>query len=100
MSSACSIFIRLMFIRCRRFWVRLLPKSFGDLERVDIEIPPPCRLIAGLMQLPVMTTAEGHRKFIADLHPQCPRLGKTQVMRIGGLTSADKAGLGRDETQM
>jgi hypothetical protein len=39
--------------------VRLLPKSLGDLERVDIEILPPGHLIAGLMQLPVMTTAGG-----------------------------------------
>ena len=32
-------------------------------------------------------------KSIEDLHPQRSGLGETQVMRIGGLTSADKAGL-------
>ena len=30
-----------MIIRSRGFWERLLPKSLGDLERVDIEILPP-----------------------------------------------------------
>jgi glycosyltransferase involved in cell wall biosynthesis len=48
--------------------VVLLPQSFGDFERVDIETLPPVDLIAALMQLPVMTTAKGHGEFIADLH--------------------------------
>ena len=52
------------------------------------------------MQLPVMTTAEGQGEFIADLHPLRPWLGETQVMRIGGLTSADKAGLQGSEFEM
>ena len=46
----------------------LLPKPFGDLEYVDIETLPPGDLITGLMQLPVMTTAERYCEFIADLH--------------------------------
>jgi hypothetical protein len=47
--------------------MRLLPISPSDFKRVDIEILPPGHLIAGLMQLPVMTTTEGYREFIADL---------------------------------
>ena len=75
--------LRLMCNCKRGFWMRLLPISPSDFKRVDIEIPPPGHLIAGLMQLPVMTTAEGYREFIADLQPDCSRLRKTQVMRIG-----------------
>ena len=39
-------FIGLMCIGSRRFRVRLLPNSLGDLERVDMEILPPGYLIA------------------------------------------------------
>ena len=60
----------------------LLPQSFGDLERVNVETLPPDDLIADLMQLPVMTTAEGHCEFIADLQAQRPRLRETQMMRV------------------
>jgi hypothetical protein len=40
-----------------------------------------------------MATTVRHREFIADLHAQRSRLGEPQQMRIGRLTSADKAGL-------
>ena len=34
----------------RRFCVRLFPKLLGDLERVDLEVPPPCHLISDLIE--------------------------------------------------
>ena len=71
----------------------LLPKSLGDLERFDFEILPPSHFIAGLMQLPVMTPAERDSELVADFEAEGSRLGKPQVMRIGGLTAADEAGL-------
>jgi hypothetical protein len=79
--------------RRRRFCMRLLPQSFGNLECVDVEILPPGHFIARLMQLSVMTTAKRHRELIADFHPDRPGLREPQVMRVGGLTPADKTGL-------
>src|SRR5262245_12423517 len=52
------------------------------------------------MQLPVMRPTERYGELIANLHPKRSGLGETQVMRIGGLTSADKTGLRCDELQM
>ena len=44
----------------RRFWVRLFPKSLGDLQRFDIQVVPPGHLVTGLMQLLMVITAERH----------------------------------------
>jgi hypothetical protein len=44
-------------IGSRRFWVRLFPKSLGDVERVDLEILPPGYFTTGLVHLPMMTAA-------------------------------------------
>ena len=47
---------------CLAYWSRprmaLLPKSLGDLQRIDIEILPPDHFIASLMQLAMMAAAE------------------------------------------
>jgi hypothetical protein len=45
------------------------------------------------MQLPVMTTAEGHRKFIADFQAKAARLRKSKMVRVARLSSADKTRL-------
>ena len=78
----------------------LLPKSLGDRQRIDIEILPPGHLIAGLMQLPMMTAAERNRELVADFETQGTRLGKSQMMWIGGLPAADETGLRGNESQM
>jgi hypothetical protein len=80
-------------IGSRRFWARLLPKSLGDLQRIDFEILPPGNFIAGLMQLPMMATAEGNGELVADFKTQGSRLGKPQVVRVARLPAADQAGL-------
>jgi hypothetical protein len=46
--------------------VRLIPKPFGDFQRVDIEVVPPCNLVAGLVKLPVMTATERDGELVAD----------------------------------
>jgi VanZ family protein len=46
-------------------------------------IAPPCYLVAGLMQLPMMTAAERYGELVADFETQSSGLGKPQVMRIG-----------------
>jgi hypothetical protein len=52
------------------------------------------------MQLPVMTPAERNNELIAYLQAYCSWLRKAQVMRIAGLSTADKTRLGRYEFQM
>ena len=64
-----------------------------DLERLDVELLPPGGLVAGLMQLAVMTSAEGHGELIAYLEANGSRLRKAQVMRVARLAATDKAGL-------
>ena len=54
----------------------LFPKTFGSLQGVYFQTLPPGHLIAGLMQLPVVTAAEGHGEFIADFEAQGSGLGK------------------------
>jgi hypothetical protein len=80
--------------------MRLLPQSLGDRQGIDFEIPPPSHFIAGLMQLAVMTAAEGYSELVADFEAECPWLGKPQVMRIGRLPAADETWLRGNEPQM
>ena len=88
-----DIFNGLMRIGSHRLWSRLLPQSLGDRERVDIERLPPDHLIAGLMQLPMMTAAERDGELVADFETQGSGLRKSQVMRIGRLPATDETGL-------
>ena len=71
----------------------LFPETPGDWQRLDLEVVPPGYLVAGLMQLPVMTTAERNGELVADLEADGSGLGKPQMMRIAGLPAADETGL-------
>ena len=76
-----------------RFWASLIPKFCGYFQRFDFEISPPDHLIAGLMQLPMMASAERYRELVADFEAQGSGLGKSQVMRIRRLPAAYQARL-------
>ena len=71
----------------------LFPQASGDLQWFDLEVVPPRHFIAGLMQLSVMTAAERNGELVADFKADGSRLGKPQVMWIGGLPAADETGL-------
>ena len=71
----------------------LLPKTVSCLESIDLQALPPCHLIASLMQLSMVTTAERHGELITDLETDRPWLRKAQMMRIGRLPPADEARL-------
>jgi hypothetical protein len=45
------------------------------------------------VQFAVMRPAERDREFIADLLSKSARLRKAQMVRVAGLSAADKAGL-------
>ena len=44
--------------------------------------------------------AERHRELVAHLATERPRLRKPKMMRVGGLTPADKAGLRGNKLEM
>ena len=78
----------------------MLPKTSCDVQGIDLQVFPPSCLIAGLMQLPMMTAAERHGELITDLETDRPRLRKPQMMRIGGLPPANQARLGGNKFQV
>ena len=80
--------------------MRLLPKTLGRFERVDLEIGPPGFFIKCLVQLPVMAAAERHGELIADFEAKRARLRKSQMMRVARLSSVDQTRLGSDELKM
>ena len=78
----------------------LLPQVLGDRQCVDLDALPPGNFVARLMQLPVMAAAQRYGELVADLQADGSGLREPQVMRIGGLSAADEAGLRGDELQM
>src|SRR5262249_15268279 len=74
--------------------MRLFPKVARNFERIDPTVVPPRLLIAGLVQLSMMSAAERHGEFIARLETNGPGLCKPQVMRVRGVPSTDEARLG------
>jgi hypothetical protein len=78
----------------------LLPKSFGDLQGIDLQIFPKSGFVPGLMNLAVVSAAERDGELVADLATERLRLAKAQVMRVSWLAAADQAGLGGNKSQM
>src|SRR5262249_58603472 len=72
----------------------------GDFDWIDAGCLPPGSLIPGAMHRPMVDPAERHGKFIARLAAECTRLQVTQVMRIGGLATAEEAWLLSDRAKM
>ncbi len=48
----------------------------------------------------MVQAAERNREFVAYLAPEGALLGEAQVVRLGGLASANEAGSGSDVIQM
>ena len=69
----------------------LLPKSFGDLQGIDLQIFPKSGFVPGLMNLAVVSAAERDGELVADLATERLRLAKAEVMRVSRLTAADQA---------
>jgi hypothetical protein len=78
----------------------LFPELTRNAKGVDFKFVPPCNFIAGLVQLPVMATAERYCKLVADLNAECPRVGKAQMMGVAGLPAADNTRLRGDEAKV
>ena len=52
------------------------------------------------MELAVVQAAQGNGEFVADLAAEGEPLGEADVVRLGGLASANEAGSGSDVIQM
>jgi len=61
---------------------------------------PESQLIAGSVNLPMMTPAEWNGKFVADFASKCTQLGEPQMVCIGWGSAADETRLPSDELEM
>jgi hypothetical protein len=62
-------------------------------ERVDSDFVPPSGFVAAAMKFAVVSAAQRHGKFVADLAGERAALGKAYVVRIRRPAAADQAGL-------
>jgi hypothetical protein len=60
----------------------VLPELERDWKRVDVELLPPCGLIARAMKLAVVDPTNRHGELVAHSVSKRTRLGKREVMRI------------------
>ena len=79
----------------RRIWLeqRHLPEIPCHPDRRNLHIGPPRHFVAMAVQIPVMFSAQGDGKFVADLASERSRLGKFEMMGIARRALADQAGL-------
>ena len=73
------------------------PQPLRGVQRIDIEVLPPCAFVAALVKLAVMKPAEWDGKFVAHFAPECPLLSKPKVMGIRRRAPAGQTGLGAHE---
>ena len=73
------------------------PQPLRCVQRIDIELLPPCEFVAALVKLAMMKPAERHGKFVTHFAPECPLFSKPKVMRIGRGAPAGQTGLGAHE---
>jgi len=65
--------------------VRLLPEPAGNLDRINVGLPPPRALVVGTMNGPVMPAAKGNRELIADLAVERTWLSESEWCGSEGL---------------
>ena len=73
--------------------MRLQPQAASRGGWVNTGLVPPCRFIATTMNLTMVSATERDRELVADLAAERRRLGKAQMMGIGGAAAADEARL-------
>ena len=73
--------------------MRFQPQHTGRGGRINTDVIPPVSFVAAAMHLAMMSAAQWHRKFIADLAPQRPRLRKAKMVNISRTAAANQARL-------
>jgi hypothetical protein len=81
-------------------WMGCKPQRAGGREWIYSAVSPPQCLIAAVMDLTVMRTAERHRELIAHLATEGSRLRKAQVVSIRRPPIANQARLFHDMPDM
>ena len=71
----------------------LQPKHASSGGRINAGFVPPDGFIPAAMHLTVMSPAQRNRKLVADLPAKRRRLGKAQMVSIGGPTTTDQTRL-------
>jgi hypothetical protein len=71
----------------------LQPKHASSGGCINAALVPPDGFIPAAMHLTVMSPAQRNRKLVADLPAKRRRLGKAQMVSIGGPTTTDQTWL-------
>ena len=71
----------------------LQPKHASSGGRINADLVPPRSFVTAAVHLAVMSPAQRNRKLVADLPAKRRRLGKAQMVSIGGPTTADQTRL-------
>ena len=71
----------------------LQPKHASSGGRINAGLVPPDGFIPAAMHLSVMSPAQRNRELVADLPAKRWRLGKAQMVSIGGPTTTDQTRL-------
>lgn len=75
----------------------LSPKVLRKDEGINIALLPPLSFLAGGVDVVVVNGAKRDGELIANLQAEPSDLRITNMMRVGGRTPADEAGLTCDE---
>ena len=73
------------------------PQPWRRVQRIDIEVLPPCAFVTALVKLAMMKPAERDGKFVTHFAPECSLFSKPKVIRIRGGAPAGQTGLGAHE---
>ena len=78
------------FVRCCRQRMRLQPKCAGVDGRINAGVAPPIRFIPTAVDLAIVSSTQWYGVLIADLAPEGPTLGKSEVVGICGSATANE----------
>jgi hypothetical protein len=74
-----------------------LPKALRRVQRIDLEMLPPCAFVTALVKLAMMKPAEWDSEFVTHFAPECPLFSKPKVVRVRRTATAGQTGLGGHE---
>jgi hypothetical protein len=76
------------------------PQPLRRVQRIDVEVLPPCALVAAPMQFAMMKPAHRHGEFVTDFARQRAGLRKPEMVGIRRAAAAGQTRLGADELQV
>jgi hypothetical protein len=79
---------KITFPRSTSSHFSFVPEPAGNLDRINAKVVPPRRLVAALVKITMMPSAERHHPLVADFSAEGLWLCETEVMGIGRLLAA------------